>query len=75
MVDNGISSSDLPLLLIMPFSLSSSLRARHFLLTESAVVEEFESQNWLSEHTTVWKDVLWSVICGTEGSSWNGKLL
>ena len=29
---------------------TSSLRVRHALLTESAVVEGFESQNWLSEH-------------------------
>ena len=58
LVDDGISSNDLPALLIMPFSLSSSLRVRHSSLTESAVVEGFESLNWLSEPTTVWKDVL-----------------
>ena len=50
LVDDGISSNDLPALLIMPFSLSPSLRVRHSSLTESAVVEGFESQNWLSEY-------------------------
>ena len=74
MVD-GIPSSDLPTLLIMPFSFSSALRVRHSLLTDSAVVEGSESLNWLSEHTTAWKDVPQSVTCGTEGSSWNGKLM
>ena len=43
-VDEGISSSDLPTLLIMLFSNSSSLRVRHSLLTESAVEEGFESE-------------------------------
>ena len=75
LVNDGISSSNLPALLIMPFSFSSALRVRHSLLTDSAVVEGSESLNWLSEHTTVWKDVPQSVTCGTEGSSWNGKLL
>ena len=74
-VDEGISSSDLPTLLIMLFSNSSSLRVRHSLLTESAVEEGFESLNWLSEQTTVWRDVPQIVTCGTEGSNWNGKLL
>ena len=74
LVDEGISSSDLPALLIMLFSNSSSLRVRHSLLTESAVEQGFESLNWLFEQT-VWRDVPQIVTCGTEGSNWNGKLL